>query len=83
MATWALPFNSKHFWDFPEISLFPKILRQPVGQLEHSIYGDNNLVSFQLLLKEALSKPEKVSLCFVQDWAYFLEHIGTTDSAQS
>ena len=45
----------------------PKILRQILEQLGHSIFGENNLVPFQLWLREAWPKPEKVSLCFVQD----------------
>ena len=57
------------------------MLRQLVGQLEHSIYGDNNLVPFWLWLREALPKLEKVFLCFAQDWTYFLENLQATDSA--
>ena len=34
-------------------------MRQIVGQLEHSIYGHNNLVLLQLLWREAMPKPEK------------------------
>ena len=83
VTSWALLFNSKHFRDFPEVSLFPKILKQLVGQLEHSIHGDKNLVPFQLWIREAMRKPEKVFLYFVQDWTYFLEHLRATDSAQS
>ena len=56
VASWTLLFNSKHFRDFPEISQFPKILRQLVGQLGLSICGDNNLVPFQLWLREPLPK---------------------------
>ena len=63
---------------------FAKILvvRQFVGQLGHSIYGNNNLVSFHLRLREAMPKSEKVSTCFVRDCT-FLGHLRTTDSGHS
>ena len=37
-----------------------------VGQLGFSLYGSNNLVPSQLSLREALPRPEKVSLGFFQ-----------------
>ena len=36
-------------------------------KFEHPIEGDSNLFPFQLWLRKAMPKPEKVSLCFVQD----------------
>ena len=53
-----------------------------MGQFGHSIYSDNNLVPFQVWLREAMPKPEKVSICFAQDLP-FLEHFRTTGSAHS
>ena len=46
-------------------------LRQVVGLLDHSIYGDNNLILFQLWPRESLPKPEKDFLRFDQDSSYF------------
>ena len=47
------------------------VARQLVGQLGHSIYGDNNLVPFQLLWREALAELEK-SLYVLSKIAPFL-----------
>ena len=42
-----------------------------MDQLGHSIYGNNNLVPILLWLMEAMPKPEKVSVYFVQDCTFF------------
>ena len=46
------------------------VVRQLMEQPRHSIYGDSNLVLFLLWLREAMPKPGKVSLCFVQDCTF-------------
>ena len=58
-------------------------MRQLNVQLERSIYSDKNLVLFWLLWREAIPKPEKVSISFVQDYNFFLEHLQTTVSEMS
>ena len=70
----VLEFSSAIASIFGTSLKFPNFLRckalvvwQLVGQLGKSIYGDSNLVLFQLWLREAKPKPEKVYLCFVQD----------------
>ena len=58
-------------------------MRQLVGKLGHSICSDKNLVPFRLLRREAMPKPERVSICFAQDYNFSLEHLRTIDSEHS
>ena len=60
---WALSYNSIKFWDFPDISYFPKILSlwQLVRQFVYMMFITNNPAWLHLLWQENLVKHEKVS----------------------
>ena len=68
-------FSGNHFTIFWVVANFVKtlVVRRLVEELGHSIYGDNNLVPFQLLWKEAMPKPEK-SLYDLPKIAPFLQN---------
>ena len=65
-ASWVLAIRSKHFRDFLEISYFLKIVWHLVRQLMHSLFGDNNMLSFYLWWRQISLKREKIYKLFVQ-----------------
>ena len=76
--TWALGYNSLKFWDFPGISLFPRIqslrfFRNWWGQLLKNMCIRSNDALFHLWWKENHLKHQKVSRYYDQDYHIFIK----------
>ena len=70
---WALDYDSRNIWDFPDISSFPKVpkysvVRQLVKHLVNTMLITNNQDSFRLWWNKNLDNHQKVSKYYDHDY---------------
>ena len=71
---WALGYHPTGFWNFPDISWFPKILSlKSFGNSWSNSYYHRYMPSFHLWWKELLVKHQEVSKCYENDCRSYRE----------